>query len=360
VSDLHFDDLRWLHLLWAVLGVALAGGWGLWQRQRALRRFAAAELLPRLTPAVGPSRAAVRLALHVTALLLLTAALLGPRWGSELRPVVRRNVDVLVLLDVSRSMLARDLAPSRLERAKLAIAEDLLPVLAGDQIGLMTFAGDAVLSCPLTIDYGSFRLALQDVGIRSAGRGGTNIGDALRKAAEVFRGPPDRLAAARLNSHRLVLLISDGEDHESFPVEAAAALWQDLRVPVIAVGLGDPQGARIPIPGERGETFLQYRGQDVVSKADFATLRAIAAASPHGLFVPVGTHNFDLGEIYRRVVRRVRAAEDAAQQYARQPARAHVFVLAALAVVLVDALLRDGPRPGVGARVAVAVRGQAA
>ncbi len=359
MSDLRFDDLRWLHLLWAVLAVALAGVWGLWQRRRALRRFAAPELLARLAPGAGPTRSAARLALHVSALLLLTAALIGPRWGQELRPVVRRNVDVLVLLDVSRSMLARDLAPSRLERAKLAIAEDLLPVLAGDQIGLMIFAGDAVLACPLTIDYGSFRLALQDVSIRSAGRGGTNIGDALRKAADVLRGPPDRGDAPRLSSHRLVLLITDGEDHASFPVEAAAALWQDLRVPVIAVALGDPQGARIPVPGERGETFLQYGGQDVVSKADFATLRAVAAASPHGVFVPVGTQNFDLGEIYRRVVRSVRAEEDATQQHARQPSRAHIFILAALAVLLIDALLRDGPRR-VWFRAAVAAREKAA
>ena len=359
MSDLRFDELRWLHLLWAVLAVALAGGWGLWQRHRALRRFAAAELLPRLAPGVGRSRAAVRPALHVTALVLLTAALIGPRWGQELRPVVRRNVELLVLLDVSRSMLARDLAPNRLERAKLSIAEDLLPVLAGDQVGLMTFAGDAVLACPLTIDYGSFRLALQDVSIRSAGRGGTNIGDALRKAADVLRGPPDRGETPRPSSHRLVLLVTDGEDHASFPVEAAAALWQDLRVPVIAVALGDPQGARIPVPGERGETYLQHAGQDVVSKADFATLRAVAAASPQGLFVPVGTQNFDLGEIYRRVVRRVRAEEDASQQYARQPARAHVFILAALAVLLVDALLRDGPRR-VRSRAAAAAREKAA
>lgn len=353
MSGLTFDDLRWLHLLWAVLAVAGTGLYGMWQRRRGLRRFAAAGLLPRLAPPGTGRRAVVRLGLLAAALAALVAALIGPRWGSELRPIVRRNVDLLVLLDVSRSMLARDLAPSRLERARLALRDDLLPALGGDRVGLITFAGDATLACPLTVDYGAVRLALDDVTVRSTARGGTLIGDAIRKAGQVLRDD--------LDTHKIVLLITDGEDHESLPVVAAANLWRDQRIPIIALALGDPErGARIPLPGGPGERYLQYAGQDVWSRADFATLAQVAQVSETGLFVPVGTRDFDLGQIYRRVVQAVRLREDAEEQRVHRPARFHPFALAALALVLLDTILDAGPRRRTAARAGAALRGREA
>ncbi|MEW6253384.1 MAG: VWA domain-containing protein, partial [Planctomycetota bacterium] len=247
MSSLTFDQLRWLHLLWVVVGLALVGICGIWGRRRALRTFADAHLLPHLAPPDGWARPLVRLGLIVVALTALVAALIGPRWGAQQQVLLRRNIDVFVLLDVSRSMLAHDLAPSRLERAKLAIRDDLLPALGGDRIGLIAFAGVPALVCPLTTDYGFFRLALADVDPRSAGRGGTLIGDALRKAGTLF-------AEDKLDSHKVVLLITDGEDHESFPVEAAAQLWRDQKIPIIALALGDPeQGARVPLAGRAAE-----------------------------------------------------------------------------------------------------------
>ena len=140
MQNLEFDDLRWLNLLWAVLLVAAVGVYGLWQRRRALRVFASPGLVGRLTAPIGWARPLIRLALVVLCLTALVAAIIGPRWGQRDQTVVRRGIDVIVLLDVSRSMLARDIAPNRLERAKLSIRDDLLPVLGGDRIALITFA----------------------------------------------------------------------------------------------------------------------------------------------------------------------------------------------------------------------------
>lgn len=337
MNDLAFDNLGWLHLLWVVLSLAAVGALGIWGRQRALQRFAALPLLSRLVPGTGWVRPAVRLGIVLTALTALVAALIGPRWGAGQHTVFRRNVDVLILLDVSRSMLARDLAPNRLERAKLAIREDLLPALGGDRIGLLAFAGVPSIACPLTTDYGFFRLALDDVTTQSSPRGGTLIGDALRRAATVFDD--------KLDTHKLIILITDGEDQESYPVEAARGVWEDLKVPIIALALGDPeQGARIPIRDNSGETFLRHDGQTVWSKADFSTLEKTTQVSPQGVFIPVGTKNFRLDDIYERVVARMRFDEQQQRQHVEQPLRAHPFAIAALALILLDSCLRDGPR----------------
>jgi len=338
VSDLTFDDLRWLHLLWAVLLVAAAGVFGIWRRRCALQRFAAVPLLAKLVSGGGWPRRALRLGLVTLSLIAIVATLIGPRWGTQTQTMIRRNIDIIVLLDVSRSMLAEDIAPNRLERAKLAIRDDLLPALGGDRIGLITFAGDATATCPLTADYGFFRLALNDVNIQSAARGGTLIGDAIRKAGDLF-------ADDKLDTHKVVILITDGEDHESMPPEAAAGLWEDQKVPIVALALGDPdQGARIPITSDRGPTYLKHGGEFVWSKADFSTLERVAGVSDQGAFVQVGTSNFDLGEIYRNLASAIRFQDEAQEQRITQPSRYHPFAVGALLLVLLDSVLWEGRR----------------
>jgi Ca-activated chloride channel homolog len=337
MTDVTYDDLRWLNLLWLALLAAAAGAYGIWQRRRALRLFGDASLTARLASGSGLARGLLRTGMIAAALACLTFAIVGPRWGQVEQRLVQRGIDVMVVLDVSRSMLARDIAPNRLQRAVLSLSDDLLPALGGDRVGLITFAGVPTLKCPLTNDYGFFRLALEDVSTNSSPRGGTLIGDALRKAATCF----DKT----LDTHRLVLLITDGEDHESFPVEAAKALWNDEKIPVVAVALGDEaEGARIPVEAEGGSDYLKHKGQTVWSKANFSDLRAIAAASQLNAFVPVGTKNFDLGEIYRKtIIPVIQYKQREESQTVQQPSQFHPFALAALLLVFVESLLRDGP-----------------
>ena len=338
MSGLAFDNLPYLHLLWVVFALAGVGFYGLWQRRRALRRFAAERLLSHLAPRVGWARPLIRLGLVSLCLVALVAAIIGPRWGAQEQHVTRRNIDVIVLLDVSRSMLARDIAPNRLDRAKISIRDDLLPALGGDRVGLISFAGVPTLKCPLTNDYGFYRLALEDVSTESSPRGGTLIGDAIRKAGECFSSP--------LDTHKIIILVTDGEDHESFPVEAAQGIWEDHQIPIVAVALGDErEGARIPLRTGTGETYLEYKGQVVWSKANFDDLRRIAEVSDLNAFVPVGTRNFDLGAIYRqKIVPAVDAKERAESEVVPLPARAHVFAALALALLLIESFMRDGPR----------------
>ncbi len=333
MSAVHFDDLRYLHLLWVVLLVGLAGGWAIWQRRQALRRFASSGLLAKIAPRPTWTRPIARLALMVTCLVALVAAILHPRWGEAEERFTTRAIDVLVLLDVSRSMLATDLIPNRLERARLSIRDDLLPALGGDRIGLITFAGTPTLSCPLTNDYGFFRLALEDVTTRSAARGGTLIGDAIRLAQLSFDDAVD--------TSRLVVLITDGEDQKSFPVEAAKALWEDRQVPVVTLALGDErEGARIPTAD--GD-YQRYDGRIVWTRANFDDLRRVAAASGLNAFLGVGTRDFDLGEIYRQIVNSLEFQQRTEVEKTQQPSRYHPFAVIALLALLIDSFLRDGP-----------------
>ena len=338
MNELALDDPRYLWLLPAALVVLPVGVLGLWLRQRALRQFAAPGLLPRLAPPVSWARGLVRLGLAGLCMVLLTAAIVGPRWGEREEALTRRGIDVMVVLDVSRSMLARDVAPSRLERARIAIRDDLLPALGGDRVGLVAFAGSAVLLCPLTSDYGFFRLALEDATPAVVPRGGTMIGDAIRRAGESF----DK----EFDSYRLILLITDGEAHDSYPVEAATAAWQDMAIPVVAIAIGDSgEGARVPVDAANGERYLQHEGRTVWSVADFEQLRQIAAAPGLNRFIPVGTRDFDLGEIYRSaVVPFVDVREREERERVPLPSQAHWPAWAALLVLLVDSLLREGRR----------------
>ncbi len=338
MNSLTFDDLRWLNLLWLVPLVVAAGLWGIYQRRRTLHLLASPDVLPRLAPPVSWGRALLRIALLATALVGLVAAAIGPRWGETTQTFVRRGVDLMVLLDVSRSMLARDVLPSRLERAKIALRDDLLPVLAGDRIGLIAFAGSASLICPLTRDYGFFRLALADVSPETIPRGGTLIGDAIRRADEAFDDKSD--------ARKLILLITDGEDQESYPVEAARALWQERKIPIIALSIGDErEGARIPITRNGRTEYLKHDGEVVWTRARTAQLRQIAAISPlHGL-IRVGTKDFNLGKIYTRQilpVLDVRKREEASR--VTRPSIAYVFVWASLALALIESALPGARR----------------
>ncbi len=235
-----------------------------------------------------------------------------------------------MLLDVSRSMLAEDIRPNRLERAKIAVT-DLLDVLQGDRIALITFAGSTTVKCPLTHDYAFMRLALSQVTTQSTARGGTMIGDAIRDAI-------DQLFDKKQQNYRDIILITDGEDHQSLPIPAAKKAGEN-NIRIIAIGLGDPiQGARIPITAPDGsKTFLKDKqGKEVWSKLGGKagdTLRKIAFATPDGKYLPVETGTFDLGDIYRQISAqsRKRELESATQmQYDEQfywPLAAAVILL---------------------------------
>lgn len=355
MSEVTFDRLYLVHLLWLVAALAGVGVWALARKRHAMRLFADERLLGVIAPRRDVGLSVARLVFVGLSLASCVAAMMGPSWGEEQRTVVTRGIDVMVLLDVSRSMLAKDIAPNRLERAKSAIGDDLLPAMAGDRVGLIAFAGAATLKCPLTNDYGFFRLALDEISTASAPVGGTLIGDAIRKAAECFKND-------EMENNKLILLITDGEDHDSFPIDAARVVWQEQKIPVVAVGLGDAtEGARIPVRTDKGETYVEHGGKTVWSKADFEQLRGIADASDFKFFVPVGTRNFDLGDIYRKkLLPAIRYSERSESQKTSKPSRYHPFAVAALVLLLIDSLLREGRSAAIAKQPAARERSKAA
>jgi Ca-activated chloride channel family protein len=295
MSAIRFHHTEMLLLLWAIpllIGAFVYAGY---KRRQALERFAEANLLPLINTSIHISRRRWKAGLQIIAFGFCALAVARPAWNPVPKTLDRWGRDVMFILDLSKSMLAEDLVPNRLERSKLSIL-DCVERLQGDRVGLTVFAGNAVVKCPLTLDYGFFRMMLEDVSPDSAARGGTMIGDAIRKALD--EGFDDRE-----KKHKDILLITDGEDHDSFPVEAAEEAGE-RGVRLIAIGIGDEeQGKRIPITDESGQrTFLKYNGQEIWSKLDADTLRKMVNATPGGRYLNVATGTIDLGDVYMKLI----------------------------------------------------------
>ncbi len=247
--------------------------------------------------------------LTVIALLLALIALLQPQWGTRLSAVEQRGVDIMICLDVSRSMLARDIVPDRLRRAQREIRA-LAERTRGDRLALIAFAGDARLIVPLTRDIDSFCEMVDRTDSLSVRRGGTDLAAALETAI-------DSLGSAT-GDHEVVLLITDGEDHAQLGLAAAEKCAQ-IGITVHCLGLGSVRGSKITLADELGESFLRSRsGEEVISSMDAPSLRKIAAATG-GDFVDALSRNDPLVQLYeQRILPRARKAFAAEQRRERK------------------------------------------
>lgn len=296
MSEFRFANLGMLFLLFAVPALLGFFLYAAQKRRRAMEAFVGAGLLGRISMSTSPARRRLMATLVLFAVAAIAFALARPCWNPTQRKIERRGRDVVFLLDVSKSMLAEDLAPNRIERAKLAI-RDCIERLQGDRVGIVVFAGTAAVKCPLTLDYGFFRMMLDDISTDSISRGGTLMGDAIRQIlkAEVFDD--------QAKECKDIVLITDGEDHDSFPVDAAEKAGQ-RGIRIIAIGLGNAnEGQRIPVTDEQGrKTFLKYKGKEVWSKLDADTLKKMALATPGGTYYHVSTGAIDLGDVYAKLI----------------------------------------------------------
>jgi Ca-activated chloride channel homolog len=328
------DKALWLlFLVPAVLLPVYA--WCFWRKAQALKVLASHEMLRKINSSVSLKKQVFKAILCVLAFVSIVLALTEPQWNPQPQQIKRQGRDVAILLDTSRSMLAEDIKPSRLERSKLAI-KDLLEVLRGDRIAIVTFAGNATVKCPLTQDYAFVRMVLADISTESTSRGGTMLGDAIRKATEEVFDTQSR-------EYKDVIVITDGEDHDSFPEEAAEkAAEQGIRI--IAIGLGDDNtGSRIPITGSDGQTtFLTYQGQEVWSKLDSDTLREIAYATEGGKYLSVepGT-TMDLGMIYDNLVASAAKRELESMTMMQYDEKFQIFVALGIILLICEALLSE-------------------
>jgi len=262
----YFSRFTWLSL---AVAAGLLLFYAHWMRQRALRSFAERGMESFLAPQRSMWRQSVRMLLRVLALILLVIAFTGPRWGSQPIDAQKKRLDLIICLDVSRSMLANDAGMPRIDRAKDDI-EQLLGELGGANIGLVTFAGKSEMICPLTDDYEFFRLLLDEVGTHSAPLGGTDIAHAIHNARLAF-GP-------RLTTARALVIMTDGEDHTGNAIEEARLAAQD-EIPVYCIGIGDDErGGLVPKSADSRRDYVIYQDQQVWSKLNPQHLSTIARA----------------------------------------------------------------------------------
>jgi Ca-activated chloride channel family protein len=332
---MRFAALPYLYLLWLLPALLALIIYAFGRKRQAIAACIDATLVPRLMPSLSRARQWLKALCLLAAVACLILALTQPQWGKRWQDVPRRGRDLMILLDVSRSMLAEDVLPNRLQHAKLDI-QDLTHTLqqeGGHRLGLVAFAGRASLQCPLTTDYAFFLQKLSEVGPDTVQRGGTLIGDAIRQALHGF--------GTAENNYKDIILITDGEDHESFPLQAAKAAAEQ-QVSIYAIGIGDSTvGARIPVqtaPGER--RYVRYQGEEVHSRMQESLLLEMAQLTG-GAYVPAGTHAIELDRIYTKYIApKARRDVDVAVRE-RYIHRYQWFVLAALLLLALDMLIGE-------------------
>src|SRR4029450_681425 len=333
---MRFAALAYAHLLWLLPALLALYIYAFARKRQALAEVLEGGVTPRLGAALSRVRQWCKALCLIGAVGCLVLALMQPQWGQEWQEVQRQGRDLMIVLDVSRSMLAEDVVPNRLARAKSDI-KDLVQVLqkeGGHRLGLVVFAGQASLQCPLTLDYGFFLQQLNQVGPHTVTRGGTLIGDAIRKALSAF-GP---LA----NNYKDIILITDGEDHDSFPLEAAKAAAAE-QVSLYTIGVGDAvRGTRVPVPGTTGQrTYVQYQGHEVLSRMQPEVLLEMARLTG-GAYVPAGTRAIELDRIYTEKIAHKARRQTAMTKRERFIHRYQWFVLAGVLLLGIDMLLREG------------------
>jgi hypothetical protein len=330
---LHFDNAWVLYCLWIIPAVVT---WWIALHKRSTRALAAFVALPlqrRLFPKQNTRRQLWQIALAGSGLLLLLVAMARPKWGEREETVYQQARDLVIAVDVSRSMLANDVHPTRLRRAKIDLI-DLIMELQGDRAALIAFRAKASLVCPLTTDYSFLRQALDGISPASAPRGETDIGGAIAKALDAFDEGE--------SSHKAIILISDGEDLTGKAQDLANTAGE-RRIPIYTVGIGSRQGSRIPNQ-DRKTRYIQHKSEDVVTKLDHETLYAIAKASG-GSYIPVETASMTsttLGTLYRDHLRKINARELAETRESRAIERYQWFLFPGLCLLLAASTLSRG------------------
>ena len=284
----------WLPIgLLAMIAVVLLEVGARRRRTHAIQLFAASHLAATLTGSVSSLKRLLKAVLLVAAVGLLFLAMARPHLFFDWREENRGGLDILLAVDCSKSMLTDDVKPNRIGRAKLAIA-DFADHLADNRLGLIAFAGDAFLQCPLTLDHDAFQAAVRELDTDTIPRPGTDIASAIDLAVDALRSQPNNL--------KFLILVTDGEDLEGRVLDAAKNAAQS-GLKIYTVGVGTPNGGRIPEPDDSGVTMYHRDagGQEVVSKLDENTLRQIADLTG-GAYVELGQRGEGLDEIYSRYI----------------------------------------------------------
>lgn len=280
---INFAQAQYLFLLLLIPFFFLIQALVLRLRRRRIRKFGEEKLVAQLMPSYAKAKAWVRLTLFSVGFFFFVIGLSRPQIGAKLKEHETKGAEIMIVLDVSNSMLAEDYSPNRLERAKLAISR-LVDKLRDDRIGLIVFAGNSFVQLPITTDYVSAKMFLNSISTESVPVQGTAIGDAINTAMRSFSSQSEK--------SRAIIVITDGENHEDDPV-AAAKQAAEMGVRVFTIGVGSPEGKPIPMDGE---LLKDKDGNIVVTRLDEKVLQEVAQAG-NGVYVRAGNSEFGLNPI---------------------------------------------------------------
>jgi Ca-activated chloride channel homolog len=288
-----FKDLQ-LAVLFVFIPILIFVMWGgyRWRRKR-LEGLIAQSLWKKIVPTLHYSKRFWKRVLWVLGFSFVILALMRPQYGLKFEKIQRTGQDIFIVIDISRSMLAPDVKPNRFDRAKQEVL-GLIENLEGDRIGLIAFAGDAYVQCPLTLDYSALRLFLDDLRVGSISTPGSDLPSAIKKARTAFK----EIKSAH---EKLVIILSDGESFENDPVKSAKVAKKD-GVRIFTVGIGTPNGEPIPILDDRGaQSYLHNKdGQVVLSKIDERILKRVAFETG-GKYYLSTKDTFVLDEVYKDI-----------------------------------------------------------
>ena len=287
-----FEEPAYLYLLLLLPLLVAFYLFSNYRRRKAIRKFGDPVLMAQLMPDVSKYRPDVKFWLVFTAIGLFAVLLARPQFGSKLETVKRKGVEVMIALDISNSMLAQDVQPSRLEKAKMAISR-MVEKLSNDKIGLIVFAGDAYVQLPITTDYSSAKLFLSNISTDIVPVQGTAIGSAIDLAARSF--------TPETETSKAIIVITDGENHQDDAV-AAAKQAHEKGIVIHTIGMGLEQGAPIPEKGKPGQFMQDAQGNVVISKLDEQTLQDIAKAG-EGLYIRASNTEVGLNRLLDEVNR---------------------------------------------------------
>lgn len=318
--------------------------WSRWTRRRQLQSMGDWRLLSLLVPVAALRRRRLKDRIALVALFVLIFAAAGPQFGTRLKEVKQRGVDVFIAIDTSRSMLAEDAPPSRLERAKRSLSL-LINKLDGNRVGVLAFAGRAVTLCPLTVDTNAARLLLETVNVNTVPEQGTAIGSAIRLALSRF--------PQGVHSGRAIVLLTDGEDHGSDPEEAAKEAKKQ-GVVLFTIGIGTTKGEVIKNRDANGNVteFMKHNGEMVITHLDDALLSKIAEMTG-GTYYRASSTDHEIDEI-ADVLNDFQKRELTTKMFDRREERFVPFTVAGLILLLLEFFF--GETPGQRRRVAARLR----
>ena len=352
---MNFGDIHWLWLMWLLVPLLALLVWSWRVKQRLLTRFIGPRLLASLTAGVSKTRQKVRMTLFLTAVASLIFSLARPQLGFSLEESKQAGLDIVVAIDTSKSMLADDVQPNRLQRAKLA-AVDLMRLAQSDRLGLVAFAGGAFLQCPLSLDEEAFRQSVEFLDVNVIPQGGTALAEAIVTARAAFKEENE--------NHKVLILFTDGEDNDDADAAIEAAReGKKAGMRIFTIGVGTPNGEVLSTQDPRGNrVFIKdAQGNVVKSRLNEGLLQQIAKETD-GFYLPLtGARSMDV--LYERGLAPLPKSESATRTIRQYHERFQWFIGAAILLLLAEMLFPErskslksnvqSPKPAVGTTVSI-------